>query len=262
MPRDPAGWELLYLSWGLRWMGEHPIPLAMHEGWVYALILEGSPKALIQGCLRPTRRGDVFIFHPDCAYGWKDQPHHSCRLMTWLWRTPPSHSLLAPTPGGYRHLRVDDRTLHHLVVIHQRCLQEVAVAGELAFLGLHRARLDLDITLAGALKHRDPANPHYRMNLAMNFLRHNPAALQPAKSLCEYLQVAPSTLRNLFQQSCGRSPQAVALEMRMTQAREQLATGRFSVKQVAFDLGYRHANDFSRAFKRYFGVAATAGKHK
>ena len=257
MPRDPAGWELRYLSWGLRWMGEHPIPLAMHEGWVYAVICEGSPTVLIQDHPRRTQVGDVFIFHPDCAYGWRDQPKRSCRLMTWLWRTPPTHSLLIPAASGYRHLRVDARTLQRLTAIHQHCLQEVAVVGELAFLGLRRARLDLDICLAGALKYRDPADQRYRIDLALHFLRQNPAALQPAKRLCEYLQIAPATLRNLFQQHCGRSPQAVALEMRMRHARARLAAGHVAVKELAFELGYRHPNDFSRAYKRYFGAVAT-----
>jgi hypothetical protein len=70
MPQDPACAELLYLSWGARWMGDHPIPLAMHDGWVYALILEGAPRLMLQKGQRPTKRGDVFIFHPDCAFGW------------------------------------------------------------------------------------------------------------------------------------------------------------------------------------------------
>ncbi|MCX7006019.1 MAG: helix-turn-helix domain-containing protein [Kiritimatiellaeota bacterium] len=91
----------------------------------------------------------------------------------------------------------------------------------------------------------------------MHFLRHNPGALQPAKRLCEYLQVSPAALRALFQQHHGRSPQAVALELRMQHARGQLARGA-AVKQVAAELGYRHANDLSRAYKRYFKSNARA----
>jgi sugar phosphate isomerase/epimerase len=29
-------------------MGKHPIPLAQHEGWVYALILEGTPTLMLR----------------------------------------------------------------------------------------------------------------------------------------------------------------------------------------------------------------------
>jgi AraC-like DNA-binding protein len=261
MPRDPAGWELLYLSWGLRWMGEHPIPLAMHDGWVYAVILEGAPTVLIRGRPRATQRGDVFIFHPDCAYGWRDQARRSCRLLTWLWRTPPAHSLLVPKPAGFTRLRAGEAALRRLVGINRDCLRAVAGAGEMAALALRRARLDLDLCLAAELGHAETADGRYRANLAVHFLRHNPAALQPAKSLCEYLQISPSALRQLFQKHHQRSPQAVALEVRMQHARGRLASG-VAVKQIAFELGYRHANDFSRAYKRFFGATTRAVPQK
>lgn len=259
MPRDPAGWELLYLSWGLRWMGEHPIPLARHEGWVYAVILEGTPAVLIGGRPRPTRRGDVFIFHPDCAYGWSDKAHRSCRLLTWLWRTPPAHSQLVPETGGFRQLRVGEQALRRLVAINRDCLRAVGVAGEMASLTLRRARLDLDLCLAAELGRSEAADRPYRANLAVHYLRHNPGALKPAQCLCEYLQISPAALRELFQVHHGRSPQAVALELRMQHARSQLAHGA-AVKQVAAELGYRHANDFSRAYKRYFKSNARAAQ--
>ncbi len=259
MPRDPAGWELLYLSWGLRWMGEHPIPLARHEGWVYAVILEGSPSVLINGRARPTRRGEVLIFHPDCAYGWRDKGHRPSRLLTWLWRTPPAHSQLAPAASAYRQLRVGEQALRRLVTINRDCLRAVGEAGEMAALALRRARLDLDLCLAAELGRSEPADRQYRANLAVHYLRHNPGALKPAKCLCDYLQVSPASVRELFQKHLGRSPQAVALELRMQHARNQLAHGA-SVKQIAAELGYRHANDFSRAYKRYFKENARAAQ--
>lgn len=255
-PRDPAGWELLYLGWGRRWFGDNPIPPAMHEGWVYCAILEGTPRAVINGAARKTGAGHVFIFHPDCAYGWRDQPAASCRMLSWLWRTPPAHSALLPKPGGYKRLTVGEDGLHPLGAIHAACQREVGVPSELAFLGLKRARLDLDICLARALNRKAPADTNYRVNLAIQFLRHNPAELEPVKKLCEYLQVSPSTLKNLFQTHCGQSPQAFALEQRMKLAHARLAAGEASVKEVAYALGYRHPNDFSRAFKRFFGVTA------
>jgi len=154
---------------------------------------------------------------------------------------------------------VNEGTLRRLVGINRDCLRAVAGAGEMAALALRRARLDLDLCLAEELGHADTADGRYRANLAVHFLRHNPAALQPAKRLCEYLQISPAALRKLFQQHHQRSPQAVALEVRMQHAQAQLARG-VAVKQIAFELGYRHANDFSRAYKRFFGATTRAAK--
>ena len=256
LPQDPAGWELLYLGWGLRWYGENPIPPAMHEGWVYCAIPEGSPQAIINGRARKTCQGNVFIYHPDCAYGWKDEPGRCCRMLTWLWRTPPMHSALQPKPGGYKVLTLDDPALHVIAGLHAGCIREVAIPSELAFLAIQKARLDLDIRLVKTLNPGGPANSKYRVNLAIQYLRHNPAELEPVKRLCEYLQISPATLQNLFQEHCGQSPQAYALSERLNLAKRRVEAGGESIKEIAYALGYRHPNDFSRAFKRFFGVNA------
>jgi two-component system response regulator YesN len=41
--------------------------------------------------------------------------------------------------------------------------------------------------------------------------------------------------------------------MKMARAQELLETDRFSVKEIAYALGYKHPNDFSRAFKHFVG---------
>jgi 3-methyladenine DNA glycosylase/8-oxoguanine DNA glycosylase len=104
-------------------MGDHPIPLAMHDGWVYAVILEGRPTLNFDSSTRVTRPGEVFIFHPDCAYGWEDKPKKFCRLMTWLWHTPPTHSKLVPTPGNFQHIRASAKMLRQILIIHQHSVR-------------------------------------------------------------------------------------------------------------------------------------------
>jgi two-component system response regulator YesN len=41
--------------------------------------------------------------------------------------------------------------------------------------------------------------------------------------------------------------------LKMARAQELLETDRFSVKEIAYALGYKHPNDFSRAFKQFVG---------
>jgi len=255
MPQNPVGADLLYLSWGVRWMGDHPIPLAMHQGWVYAVILKGTPVLCLKNNQHPTRSGDVFIIDPDCAFGWQDQPKQSSRIMTWLWHNPPTHSMLIPQNGDCKRMHVDEPQLRQLVAIHQHCQRNVGVIGETAQLLLQRDRLDLDICLAWTLSDPEPQNQQVQMDMALCFLRENLSIKHPVKELCSHLNVTPAALRNLFQQSCGRGPHAIALEIRMNHARERLARSNASVKEVAGELGYCHANDLSRAYKNYFGTA-------
>lgn len=256
LPRDPDAWDLLYLSWGQRWFGDSPIPTSMHDGWVYVAILEGAPTLVTRDGLRKVQAGSVLVIHPDCAYGWTDKPRRPSRILTWLWRSAPALASIQPVPGGFRCFKPDRATLRRLASLHANCVREVATPDEVAVLSLHCARLELDIALARAENRPPEVDSRYRMKLALEFLRNNPAEHEPARRLCEYLQLTPAALNELFRRHGGESAKRFLLRWRMELAREKLRGGRLPAKQVAFELGYRHANDFSRAFKRFFGVTA------
>src|SRR5215469_11030163 len=62
--------ELQYLSWGKRRFGESSVPISLHYGWVYCLVLRGNPiLRLISEAIR-TKPGQVLVLGPDCASGW------------------------------------------------------------------------------------------------------------------------------------------------------------------------------------------------
>jgi AraC-like DNA-binding protein len=258
LPPDPDAWDLLYLSWGQRWFGESPIPSAMHDGWVYFVVLEGAPKLMTAGGTHPIAAGRVIVVHPDCAYGWSDRVKRSCRILVWLWRSAPALKSLQAPAGGFRCLKLDRATLRRLAALHAECVREVATPDEVAVLALHCARLELDIALARAANRSPAVDARYRLKLATEFLRNNPAERRPARRLCEYLQVTPAALNALFRAQTGETAKRFVLRWRMEFALDQLRRARRSAKEVAFALGYRHANDFSRAFKRFFGITATA----
>jgi transcriptional regulator GlxA family with amidase domain len=63
----------------------------------------------------------------------------------------------------------------------------------------------------------------------------------------------------MFTAAEGISPLACFHQARMDRARDLLAAGEHSVKQVAYALGYQHANDLSRAYRRRFGKPPRQG---
>ena len=253
LPPDPDRWDLLYLSWGRRWFGESPIPPAMHEGWVYLIVLEGTPNLVTAEGAHPIAPGRIVVVHPDCAYGMSDRAGRSSRILVWLWRSAPALGSLQPAAGSFREMKLDRATLRRLAALHASCVREVAAPDDVAVLSLHCARLELDIALARSENRPPEVDARYRLKLALEFLRNNPAVLQPAPRLCEYLQISPAELNALFRSQSGESARRFLLRWRMELARSKLCDQRLPVKQVAFELGYRHANDFSRAFKRFFG---------
>jgi len=75
-----------------------------------------------------------------------------------------------------------------------------------------------------------------------------------ATRLAEQLGISPRHLRRLFADHVGCSPQTWLREQRMQFARRMLAAGS-SVKEVAYALEFSHQSQFSRDFKRRFGLS-------
>lgn len=65
----------------------------------------------------------------------------------------------------------------------------------------------------------------------------------------------------LFRQEYGLSPQAYLLRVRMEWAQRLLATGTFSVHEVASMVGFQDPLYFSRVFRQYVGVPPSTFRH-
>lgn len=258
LPTLAAPFELSYLSWGYRWYGDAPIKPSRHEGWHYFVVLEGSPILQIRGRATQPGPGVLTICHPDCPIGHSDAPGRRCNMLTWIWRTPPAHSALRPKPAGFVRINLDRDLLRRIKALHSQCREGVAHANERSMLQLRALRLQLDLALLEPREHRRAADSDFRINLAVEWLGNHLNELEPTSRLCEYLQISEASLKRLFHAHTGKSPRAFALDWRMRWAREHLADGKSSVKSIAYALGYRHPNDFSRAFKRYYGQKASA----
>jgi AraC-like DNA-binding protein len=257
LPDRATSLELRYLSWGYRWYGDVPVGSSSHDGWHYFMVLEGSPTLLVREQTVRMRPGMVSICDPECPVGHRDQPKQRCCILTWIWKSQPTHSALRPNPGDFIKISLDKDRLRRLKNLHTQCREAVANTNERSMLQLQVARLQIDLCLLDAREHRQTADENFRLNLAMKYVRDHLDEPEPIKHLCKYLQISGASLRRLFHEHTGKSPRAFALDWRMQWAREQLLPAQASVKSVAYALGYRHPNDFSRAFKRYYGLTAS-----
>ena len=113
---------------------------------------------------------------------------------------------------------------------------------------IHR---QLDLLLARHCA-RPPSAPATRYELALNFLHNHPEIHNPVSALADYLEVSSSTIKRIFHQAGDSHIRERCLSIRMNEARKRLQADE-SVKAVALSLGYRHSNDFSRAYLSFFG---------
>lgn len=74
------------------------------------------------------------------------------------------------------------------------------------------------------------------------------------RALAELVGVTTRHIQRCFREDFGASPHAWLRTRRLDQARTQLREAQ-SVKEVAFDAGFKQVSHFSRDFKRRFGYS-------
>ncbi len=249
--------KLFYLTWGRRFYGRQPSPFVRAKYWCCVAVRAGTPTLVLTGEEVPLAPRDVVVIHPDCVYCLRDQGNRSCEVLGWQWGSPPACSGCAPPARGLLHWRASAEDLSHLEQIHSACRKEVFRDDEYTALSLDHLRIALDVTLA---RSRTPKSGQSReqeqFDVATRWMQQHLHAVEPVQHICDYLQISASTLRRLFLRRGKESPASYFHRLKMERARELLR--RTSVKEVAYRLGYHYPNDFSAAYKDYFGVNPTS----
>jgi AraC-like DNA-binding protein len=254
--------DLQYLSWGKRRFGESGVPISFHHGWVYCLVLQGNP--ILQFVSRAVRvqPGQILVLGPDCASGWAAATVESvAELLTWVWNGAPRCPGLGPTGDGVQTFTADRALIRTLQQIHSLCRRELEKPDALSALALEELRFRMDVAIS-RFKAPNPSAPEpaLRLELALRWLAQNVRERIPVAPLCEYLQVSPVTLNRLFRTHLHESVTAYHTRIRMEWASQSLKRDGVAVKEVAYELGYLHANDFSRAFKKFTGCNPSQGE--
>ncbi len=74
------------------------------------------------------------------------------------------------------------------------------------------------------------------------------------EEICEDTGLSESQFRRTFKRIFGKSPYKHYLNYRMQRAKELLLTGRYTISEVSFMLGYENLTKFSKAFKKCLGM--------
>ena len=124
-----------------------------------------------------------------------------------------------------------------------------------------RAMLDVELCRHLRIKHT-MTDSALRFQLAVRWMEQHLNAAAPMRLLGEYLQISPATLKCLFREKAAMSPLAYFQKLKFGRAEKMLLEKRMPVKAVAFELGYSHPNDFSRAYRIFAGHSPSVKKLK
>lgn len=237
------------------------MPPVVTGWWSYLLITEGAPLIHTASGCRKAPAGTLLILHPECPCGIEDTGESRCRQLCWIWKDAPLMEDLIPEKGRALLLEAEPDLVRVLSRIHRECRLEIARSDGCTRLALQRLRIEADVGIARALGSRE-SDSSVRLHLALSFLEQNTESPALVRDLCEYLQVSEHALKRLFHANFQLSPRQYIQRLRMQQAEKLLEDGRISVKEIAYRMGYRHPNDFSRAYRKFFGISASERKRR
>ncbi|ADE53577.1 helix-turn-helix domain-containing protein [Coraliomargarita akajimensis] len=255
-PDPGAGLPLMYLAWGRRDFSEEFLPECRHEGWVCTIIEEGNPVMVIQGVEVTLEPRQLVLIGPDCSFGWPSKEGSTCKFVQWMWQGPSGPDLAGISMDGFIISKLPRGKYQPLRDNHNQCRREVQMLGhdKLSHNYLDACYRMFAILLERVLALSDSSDSaEERVKLAQEWMRQHLESKEPVARLCDYLDISQSTLHRLFKAQIGQSPVEYFHGLRMTHARKLLRKKSVQIKEVALILGYVHINDFSRAFKSYYG---------
>jgi AraC family transcriptional regulator of arabinose operon len=263
--RDRSFWKcddgggafpLLYLAWGHRDFHRQGVPASTHEGWVCVCIEEGAPAIILNDRAIRLSPGQLVFIRENCPYGWERSGSKSCKFFLWMWRSllHPELAAMPDDASALQKIPAARRPLWNR--LHAMCREEILRQDEWSRGWLESCQFQIEVLLLRLMKPVPEEKPAARrVALALTWMRLHPDSQEPVGRLCDYLGISQPTLHRLFKNQTGESPLAHFHRIKMNRARQLLGNPGVPVKEAAFMLGYRHFNDFSRAYRRHFGSA-------
>lgn len=92
-------------------------------------------------------------------------------------------------------------------------------------------------------------------------IQENCLTLQSLEQIAEKCHIDSSYLCRIFKRFDNHSPYQYMIRMKMNLAAQKLQSPNSSVKEIAFELGFRDPFHFSRVFKRTFGIPPSTFKN-
>ncbi len=220
-------------------------------------ILQGQGFLELEGKKHLLTRDDVFLIPPQTTYKYYQDPDDPWEYVWFMFgglkaKTLCDAAQLTSEMPAYRC--TDPGTRENLVSLLQAPANEVAL--ELKSLSHLYAFFS---NIIGERDLGDNARRTYREEIvkaAIQFIetRYADSELRLAE-VSRSLHVNPNYLSRIFREIMGISPIRYIINTRLQHASALLESHRYSIKEVAYRVGYEDPNYFAREFRRHIGVS-------
>jgi AraC family transcriptional regulator len=96
--------------------------------------------------------------------------------------------------------------------------------------------------------------PREKLMRAVEYIKDQLNTDLTVSGIAQAVFLSPYHFTRLFKESTGQSPYQYVVEARVRKAKELLTTGKFTISEVAYDVGFVDQSHLTRHFKRIFGL--------
>jgi AraC-like DNA-binding protein len=254
--QNRSGGELVYLGWGRRDYRSNPIAIHSNPGWSYFILRSGEARLLRDGEQSTLHPWSGFLAGPQCPYGFDPSGDAEVEIITWILRSPPELLDPVPAPTECRFFTFSQDEAERLNELCAMVRTEVFSGDPLADEALRTLCRLVEIAFARADRRSSDNNERtVLMRAARTWILEHLANERPVEDLAEYLKLSQMSLHRLVAKETGMPPGRYFRHLKMERCLDLLLHGHHSVKWVAYEMGYKHSNDFSRAFRDHFGAS-------
>jgi AraC family transcriptional regulator len=96
--------------------------------------------------------------------------------------------------------------------------------------------------------------PRQKLVRAIEYIQDQLDTDLTVSGIAQAVGMSPDHFTRLFKESTGQSPHQYVVEVRVRKAKELLTTGKFTISEAAFQVGFADQSHLTRHFKRVFGL--------
>src|SRR5258708_7021060 len=154
--------------------------------------------------------------------------------------------------------RSTDPTLHHIAMALRAGVQTGAALDRMYAEGLSTALAAHLLREYGAAvlrpKRQYVGLTRAKLVRAVEYIQDQLGTDLTVSGIAQSVYMSPHHFSRLFKESTGQSPHQYVVEVRVRKAKELLTTGKFTISEVAHNVGFTDQSHLTRHFKRVFGL--------
>lgn len=227
-------------------------------------LLKGEVELLCQGQILTLKAGDMMFYPINLLLQGTISPAQSPILFISITvnvdlllklcnklALKPQKNPLPPLPYCKMSSTIEEALYRIYALLDELHKQSVLLDGRETELYYHLLESPLGASLQEVIK---PDSALNKVGIATQFIAENLHKKIAVKDIANLVGMSNASLYQHFKQLTQLTPIQYQKILRLNEARHLLSINQLSISQIAFKIGYESPNQFSREYKRLFGV--------